>query len=229
VYDAIMSDVEYDDWATFILETARGLGWEGEKVLDLGCGTGNSTFPFYVRGYEVTGLDASAEMLSVAREKLPPVEFVQGEFTAFALGERFDLVVSLFDSLNNLLTPEAFLKAARRVHRHLYPGGIFMFDVNTTAGLRDLWESGRAEGWVGEVHYCWEHSFDPASGLAKVVAYCEDPCGSFTEIHYERPYDPPEVRRLLRRAGFRRVQIVEYPSGEEARADAHRVWAVARR
>lgn len=229
VYDAIMEDIDYDDWVRFVLETARGMGWEGERVLDLGCGTGNASLPFFARGYDVTGLDASEDMLRVARAKLPYIEFVQADFTTFMLAEQFDLVVSVFDSLNNLLEPDDFLRTCERVHAHLVPGGVFMFDVNTTAGLRELWESGRAEGWVGEVHYCWEHSFDEQTGLAKVEAHCSQGARAFTEVHYERPYDPSEVRAHLCQAGFDVVWVIGYPSGREAAEDALRVWGVGRK
>ena len=102
--------MEYEGWTDFILREAEKVGWSGHKVLDLGCGTGNSTFPFFSRGFHITGLDASPEMLAVAREKLPPVRFVQGNFTSFELDERFDLIISVFDSLNNLLEPRDFLR-----------------------------------------------------------------------------------------------------------------------
>ena len=230
VYDAIMADIDYEDWARFVLETVAAPA--GGRVLDLGCGTGNSTFPFYVRGFEVVGLDASSEMLNVAREKLPPISFVRANFTDFCLDEPFDLIVSMFDSLNNLLEPAHFLAAATRVYEHLVPGGSFMFDVNTTLGLKNLWEAGRAEGWAGEVYYRWEHSFDEATGLARVEAYCESEgpfTGSFTEVHFERPYDPLELRALLSEAGFGEVRVVSYPSGAAATEDDVRVWGVARR
>ena len=235
VYDAIMADIDYEDWARFVLETVAAPA--GGRVLDLGCGTGNSTFPFYARGFEVVGLDASADMLKVAREKLPPVRFVRANFTDFCLTEPFDLpfdlVVSMFDSLNNLLEPAHFLRAATRVYEHLVPGGFFMFDVNTTLGLKNLWEAGRAEGWAGEVYYRWEHSFDEVTGLARVEAYCESEkgpfVGGFTEVHFERPYDPLELLELLSQAGFKEVQVVTYPSGAAATEDDVRVWGVARR
>src|SRR5690606_15503997 len=81
VYDAIMAEVEYDEWAAFILELAHVRGYAGGPLLDLGCGTGNSTVPMSDRGLDVSGVDASAAMLDVAREKLPHVEFTQATFT----------------------------------------------------------------------------------------------------------------------------------------------------
>jgi SAM-dependent methyltransferase len=229
VYDAIMADVEYDDWAAFILRLARERGWQGGAALDVGCGTGNATVPMFERGIEVCGLDGSEAMLRVAQRKLPSVRFYRSDFRTMRLPERFTLAYSVFDALNNLLEPSGFETMARRVYDHLVPGGLFVFDVNTTVGLRDLWEGGRVEGWAGDVYYRWVHSFDEATALAKVEAFCETDDGPFTEVHYERPYDAPEATRLLEAAGFSEVVALSYPSGGPAPDDAARVWMVARR
>ena len=227
VYDAIMSDVEYGAWADFILDIALGEGVEVRRLLDLGCGTGNSSEPFVQLGLSVTGVDLSPKMLAVARDKLPTATFVEADFTTFELGETFDLAVSVFDSLNNLLDPQDFRRCAERVREHLRPNGLFIFDVNTTVGLRNLWEDDRAEGWVDDVYYLWKHSFDEETKLAKVVAYCEKGARSFTEVHLERPYDPEEVKLLLNEAGFRNVQTVTYPHGYPATDETERIWVVA--
>ena len=229
VYDAIMADVEYDAWVAFILDRATERGWQGGTALDLGCGTGNATVPMAARGIEVVGLDASEAMLRVARRKLPGAHFVEADVRTMRLQQRFTLAYSVFDALNNLLEPTDFEAAARRVRHHLLPGGLFVFDVNTTIGLRDLWEGGRVEGWADDVYYRWVHGFDERTGLARVEAYCETAGGSFTEVHYERPYDPPELAVLLAAAGFEDIEALSYPSGDTAPPDAARVWMVARR
>ncbi|ADI16018.1 class I SAM-dependent DNA methyltransferase [Truepera radiovictrix] len=233
VYDAIMSDIAYDAWAAFILQLAQRAGAElpapaRTRLLDLGCGTGNSAAPFVARGMQVVGLDAAERMLEVARRKLPEARFVRATFTDFSLPGRFDLVVSVFDALNNLLEPGDLRRCGERVLAHLEPHGAFVFDVNTTHGLRELWEGGRAEGWVDDVYYLWEHTFDETTGLAQVVAYCERGGRSFTEVHVERPYDPPEIEALLRAAGFSSVRAVTYPDADAPTPETERVWVVAR-
>lgn len=227
VYDRIMADIEYEEWVDFVLARAAERGFAGGPVLDLGCGTGNATLPLVRRGYAVEGLDASQAMLAEARRKLPNTAFHQGSFQTFALPTRFQLVYSLFDSLNNLLTDEAFEAAARNVHAHLAPGGVFVFDVNTTAGLRHLWEGGVAAGWADDVYYRWEHSFDETTLLAKVEAFCDTQEGAFTEVHYERGYDAPLVRRLLTAAGFAAVEVLAHPEGGAVESDTDRLWVVA--
>ena len=228
VYDELMADVEYGEWLDFVLDQAGRRGYPEGAVLDLGCGTGNITIPLADRGYLVTGLDASPAMLEVARSKAPRLDWRLGEFTTFELEQSYALAVSVFDSLNNLLSAQAFLAAAERVRRHLLPGGLFFFDINTSVGLADLWEDGIVEGWAGEIFYRWEHSYDHERGLAKVEAYCETDGRSFTEVHLERPFDPPEVTELLRRAGFLEVETLTYPDARPASADEERIWVVAR-
>lgn len=229
VYDDIMAEVEYDEWCEFILDLARARGYRDGPLHDLACGTGNATLPMRQRGLPVSGSDASAAMLAVARAKLPGVELTRASFSELDLDRRFALVYSVFDSLNNLLTDEEFRAAARNVRRHLEPGGLFIFDVNTDLGLRELWEGGKAEGWADDVYYSWSHEYDEATGLAHVEAYCHTESGSFVERHAERGYDAEALLRLLGGAGFTRVEVVEFPSGESAPADAERVWAVAQR
>ncbi len=228
VYDSIMADIEYDEWVSFVLQAAAEQGFAGGRVLDLGCGTGNATRPLVGLGLQVEGLDGSEEMLAVARRKLPGVTFHRGDFTSFELPGRYALVYSVFDSLNNLLTDEAFLAMARRVRAHLEPGGVFVFDVNTPVGLRGLWEGGVAAGLADDVYYRWEHSFDEATGLARVEAYCDTPQGAFTEVHHERGYDADAVRRLLSAAGLEVVEVSRHPDGGAPGPYAERLWVVAR-
>lgn len=228
VYDTIMAEVEYGDWAEFLLDLASERGFRSGSILDIGCGTGNAMLPLAGRGLELHGVDASEAMLAVARAKLPGAKFTRATFTDFELHRRFDLVISVFDSLNNLLTDADFSDMAERVVRHLRPGGLFVFDVNTPAGLKDLWEGGKAEGWADDVYYCWVHSFDESTGLATVEAYCDHPGGSFTEVHTERGYEPASLNRLLLGAGFRSVECLLYPDGAPADETADRLWVVAR-
>ena len=227
VYDRIMADVEYDLWADFVLKLARERGYDGGPALDLGCGTGNSTVPLADRGIAVEGLDASEDMLSVARRKLPGVAFHLGDFETFRVPLRFDLVYSVFDSLNNLLTEESFLAASRNVRGHLSSRGTFVFDANTQVAMRELWDGDRVEGWAGDVYYIWRHEYDERTGLAYVEAFCSTPEGSFVERHAERGYDAEELIKLLRLAGFEDVSVVQFPDGDTAPPDADRVWVVA--
>ena len=66
----------------------------GERILDVGCGTGQLTAEIARSGATVTGLDESAEMLAEARKNFPDLEFVLGDAASFHFPEPFDAVFS---------------------------------------------------------------------------------------------------------------------------------------
>jgi SAM-dependent methyltransferase len=233
VYDAIMQDVPYDAWCAFMLDEVCSRGWQGRRLLDVGCGTGNATAPMLARGFEVVAVDASAEMAARARVKCPGARVVVGDVREVRLDAPVDLAYAVFDALNTLTGEGELERALRAVHGHLVPGGWLVFDANTTAGLRALGDEGVVEGWAtaegGDVHYRWHHAWDEAAGLASVAAFCEGAAGSFVEHHVERPFDPPELERTMRAAGFGSVAVVAYPDGRPADDDDLRVWVLGRR
>ena len=68
-YDSINADINYGKWADFIEEILkRECKTRPELVLDLGCGTGKMTIELARRGYDMTGIDYSPEMLDIARK-----------------------------------------------------------------------------------------------------------------------------------------------------------------
>lgn len=228
-----MADIEYDDWAEFVLTYLRAEGVTPRRLLDLACGTGASSAPFAARGLDVTGLDYSADMLRVARERHPHLTFVQGDLRDFQVDGPFELITCIFDSLNNLTDPADLGRALARAHAHLAPGGYLAFDVNTRAGVRDLWEGDTIEGLTEtpdgrEVHYHWSHHYEPDTELGVVQAFVRVEGDEFVEVHRERGYDQADLDPLLAAAGFAEWTFVEYPDYAPPALDATRVWVFAR-
>lgn len=121
---------------TFYLEEAR---ISGGPILDLGCGTGRLLFPLLSAGFDVSGLDASAAMLNLAKQKrdqLSPevasrLHLHQGDMSNFELRQQFALILIPFRSFQLLLTPEAQRQCLMCILRHLALGGraiINLFD-----------------------------------------------------------------------------------------------------
>lgn len=87
----------YDDDHAFVYEYGEAVvDWldptDGERILDLGCGTGQLTAAIADAGAEVVGLDRSLEMLETARREHPTLPFVRADAHAFAFGRPFDAV-----------------------------------------------------------------------------------------------------------------------------------------
>jgi SAM-dependent methyltransferase len=105
------------------------------SILDLGCGTGNHVVPLTQLGYEVVGIERSEEMLARARAKATkafpntPIEFHQGDIRTKDVGRQFDAALMMFAVLGYQQGNADVVAALRTAHRHLRPGGLFIFDV----------------------------------------------------------------------------------------------------
>jgi ubiquinone/menaquinone biosynthesis C-methylase UbiE len=93
----------------------------GARILDLCCGTGHITAVLARRGFRVTGLDGSEDMLRFARDNAPNVEFVAADMRCSCFSSSFDAVISTFDSLNHLLCLGDVKAALQGVHHALKP------------------------------------------------------------------------------------------------------------
>jgi SAM-dependent methyltransferase len=143
-YDAAMDDP--GPRAARVLEFIDRYHPDAVTLLELGCGTGSILARLTPIG-SLTGLDQSPEMLALAGRKVPRARLVQGDMSSFSLGERFDVIICVFDSLNHLLTFAAWESTFAAVYDHLEEGGLFVVDVNTVGELRRL---GDEPPWVYE-------------------------------------------------------------------------------
>lgn len=89
----------YDDKHSFVTKYGEGvlalLGAQpGERILDVGCGTGHLTKKIAEAGTKVIGLDSSAEMIAAARENYPEINFVIADAADFSFDEPFDAIFS---------------------------------------------------------------------------------------------------------------------------------------
>lgn len=120
----------YDGDHSFVFEYGEGVlellePRAGERILDLGCGTGHLTAQIADAGAEVTGLDASREMVTQARETYPDCEFVQADARTVTVEEPFDAVFSNA-ALHWIQDQDAVLES---IADALVPGGRFVAEL----------------------------------------------------------------------------------------------------
>ncbi len=135
-YDDLYRDKDYAAECERIREVFRACrSREVRSVLDLGCGTGGHLVHLARMGYDVAGVDRSADMLARAQEKsrdLPPgarPELRAGDIRTVDLDRRFDAVLMMFAVLGYQLENADVLAALATARRHLAPGGLLVFDV----------------------------------------------------------------------------------------------------
>ena len=195
-------------------------------MLDLGCGTGLLAAALADLGHQVVGLDASPEMIAVARHRATPGTTFAVQDMAEATWEHpFELATCTFDAFNYLLTPARVSSFFRRLGGLLVPRGLLVFDANT-AYLYAAHHHGTHHREVGGQRFDQVCAFDPATGLASTDFRFED---GAVERHRQRAWGLSELRGPLEAAGLTVVAALSGTSGEPYREDSERLLCVARK
>lgn len=206
VYDRFTSDYDYDTWLTRLEEVADHHGRRGSRLLDIACGTGRSFAPMLARGYEVTACDVSPGMAAVARQRAGDCARVfVADMRALPDCGAFDVVTCLDDAVNYLLTRRDLIDMFRCAAARLAPGGLLIFDTNTTLTYRSAFATSD-EFDVGDTRFRWEGTarlrFAPG-GLATARVTAEEAGRRIADaIHLQRHHPPEVVCAALRAAGL---------------------------
>lgn len=239
VYDHLMQTVPYAEWVTYLRRLLESRGARPRHILDLACGTGNVTELLAAAGYSMTGVDIAPGMIAEAQRKAA----AKGQTIAYHVqdaalldlpGERFDLCISLFDSLNYITEPAHLQRAFERVALHLTRSGLFIFDLNSDLALREHFfdQSSMQEG--DALRYDWRSAYFPETRLCRVHMkfWVRDPDGLeryFEEDHWQYAYTNEEIKQMLTTAGFEDIHCYQAYTLRAVNRSADRIFYVARR
>lgn len=200
----------------------------GDRLLDIGCGTGRHSLELARRGYRMTGVDISAGMLAQAQEAAAAggleVTWIQQDATQFKAGEPFDGAICLCEGAFSLLSAaddplEHDLAILANIHSALKPGALFV--LTALNGLRKIREYDQEAMGQGR--------FDP---LTLTDTYIMTAGDVSVEVR-ERGYVPSELVLAMRLAGFEPLHIWGGTAGNWGQRpvdlDEIELMAVARR
>lgn len=213
VYDISNAGIDYERWADYIEACFEKFGRQKPGlVLDLACGTGRMTAALARRGYDMIGVDRSADMLVHARqrmerENLPNVLLLCQDMRAFELYGTVDAVVCCLDAVNHMTRRGDLARCLGCVRNYLVPGGLFIFDVNSPYKFEKIYAD-NAYVFEGEGFYCgWQNAYNPNTRLCDfyVSIFTADDSGKYVradEWQRERLYTPRALKTALAEAGF---------------------------
>jgi ubiquinone/menaquinone biosynthesis C-methylase UbiE len=226
-YDRFMVRyVNYPSWVRYVQRLFARHHRKPKLILDVACGSGLPTMLFARQGYRIIGVDRSEAMLKILQDKIGDLDIrtIHSDIRDFELPEPADAAVSLYDSINYLLTPDDMKRCFQAVYRNLMPNGIFIFDMNTIYGLAAFWGNRTTVRDVEDIHTIWHTTYDVDTHISilHLTFYVSESkhLVRYDEIHEERGYRIGEIESCLRAAGFRKADFYQHggfgPPGPEA-------------
>lgn len=243
MYDALMDDVDYEAWADYIDRMLQKHGGPGKRLLDLGCGTGCISIPLAQRGYQVTGVDISEEMLATAREKSRAlqldIDWRKQDLTSLQLFDEagnemvFDAAIATFDVFNHLTDPEDLQMLFHTLNPLLTDEGVLLFDVQTPYKLREYLGNHIFTLHRDDVEYMWENHFDEETQICtmNITFFLRQANGLYrreTMTQEERVYDLDLLRLWLKYSDFETAGVYEELSENDVKPEAHRAVFIAK-
>lgn len=242
-YDLIYSDKNYEMECSFLEEVFRQYAAvKVERIIDLSCGTGGHIIPLAKRGYSTWGVDSSAPMIRLAREKAfqagCKTELRSGSMTRIPFRGKFEACISMFDSIDYLQRDADVVATFGSVSSHLVSGGIFVLQFWNGPAVLKLGPTQRHKVVEnGELKLIRLSDSSLVTNYRScrvsyrlIVIRGAKMIDDFREDHLLRYFDPDCLCTLLERSGLTVLKVLRpYEVGKEADDNDWSVIAVAKK
>jgi len=202
--------------ATDVLDLVRAGGHDRGLVVDLGCGSGILARAVIDAGYDALGVDISADMVSLARDRAPTGDFRVGSLHDLAIPDGCVAICATGEALNYATDAraglDAFRQLAPRAFEALATGGVFLFDVSgpgRAGASRAMHRFHRSDQWcLGMVAIESEDS----SRLDRFISiFTVEADGRYlrsNEHHVQSLYEPSTLVTILGDTGYE-VEVLD--------------------
>jgi len=239
-YDLLYKDKDYSAEGAYIHHLIQKFAPETRSILELGCGTGIHAGILAEGGYQVHGVDQSAEMLGAAtrrvsqlgRDVASRLSFSPGDVRSVRIGRKFDAVISLFHVMSYQTTQDDLVASFATAKSHLAPGGIFIFDCwygPAVVSQQPAVRVKRLEDEQIEVTRIAEPVMHPAENIVDVNYQvfirnkADQRIEELRETHRMRYVFDHEIDSLLEQQGLTLLDRAEWLSGKIPGVDT---WGV---
>ncbi len=242
VYDTFMDDVPYEEWGGFLHGLLKEYGINDGLVLDLGCGTGTMTELLADLGYDMIGVDNSADMLEIALEKKVEsghdILYLQQDMREFELYGTVRAIISICDSVNYITEPDELRRVFFWVNNYLDTDGVFIFDFNTEYKYRVVLGDTTIAENREECSFIWDNYYYEAEQvneyeLSLFIKDQESSTGGaeiyrrYQETHFQRGYTLEEMLELVKTSGLQFLAVYDAFTKEAPNAESERIYVIA--
>lgn len=238
LYDELMSNAPYDEWIRF---TNHLIGKKNvNKIVDLGCGTGEITIRLAKQYQEVYGVDRSTAMLTIAQQKafeknVSHIIWIEQDIRKLSGFANIDLFISYCDVINYIVDVKDLQKLFQNIYHRLAEGGLFLFDVHSLEYVKHSLVDHTFTYKDEHVAYIWDCIAGEEEGEMyhdMTFFYRNDYTSTyerFDELHHQRTYDIATYEYLLKRANFKKIEFYSDFSIENSfsETNSERIFIVA--
>ena len=168
--------------------------------MDLACGTGVLCQILHCSGIRASGMDFSAGMIEIARERNPDIQYEVADMITYRPDQQYDLVTCTGDALNHIGDLADIEKIFRNVYTYTCPGGYFIFDI---LNENEVSTSEPFEMDFNETVRVWFQMTRPSEKQVNLkIRVYENGSFCFEENIRETIHDPAVICELLKKCGF---------------------------
>lgn len=226
-YDGLYASKNYQKECDLVEDAVkRYANFRPKTLIDIGCGTGGHAIEMAKRGYVVTGIDLSQQMLDLAVAKSEeqllsqPPQWCCGDVRDFDTGDKYDVAIMMFAVIGYLTTNSDVLTGLRNIRNHLKPGALFICDFWSGPSVLSLRTADRVlevqskdERVIRYASTRLDIATHTAAVTFKLWALSNNILQAETvETHNLRYYFPQEISLFLSCAGFELLSLSAFPS-----------------
>ena len=213
-FEYLNDDCDYEQWSQYLIKTLSA--YPLDTGLDVGCGGGYFTRALERHGYQMTGMDVSAEMLDKAQRTAfsegVRSEYILGDVSKGKIARKYSFVTAINDCFNYV--EKGRLKTAlKNVYGALKKGGIFLFDVSSEKKFREKFIDAVNVDDRDDVTYFSFARLEGEVATLDVTLYVKGKDGKyerFDERHVQYVYTEAELSAALEEIGFTVLRVEGY-------------------
>jgi SAM-dependent methyltransferase len=218
IYKAVGLNSESEVLRERLFNKIQSDGWLGRRVLELGCGAGDTACWFSTTGFRISAVDQSESMLSVARQQAEAmgvtVNWFHQDIRHLDVGNDFDMVMCM-NTLNEIRSIRDIEMVFRAANQALSMNQQLVFDLVTVQGLAEHWGNrdfvlyDNSESLMLTVRS--RYSFETSVNTRAYTVFRQSD-GQWVredETHVLRGYSLQAVSTLLQRTGFRIQSVMD--------------------
>lgn len=237
-YDKLTDNAEYSRRCDYITDLLAENSVSEGILLDLACGTGTMSQLFSEKGFDVIGVDASEEMLSLAMEKNfekdGSVLYLCQDMAELDLYGTINCAVCTLDSINHVTDGKKVKSAFEKVGLFMEKGGVFVFDVNTEYKHRSILADNTFVYDVEDVYCVWQNTLDKETARVHIELdiFVKDENDSYFRVEEEFDevvYSHEELEAYLKKSGFEILGVYDEFTKSPLKPDSQRAVYVCKK